>query len=371
MSRQALAEAMATADPRAVSAALDRYPALKSHLDAPLARDPFGTTPLIAAAMRGQQETIDLLLRAGADINARSHWWAGSFGALDFAPVETAQFLLQRGATLDVHSAARLNRVAELAAMLDSNPTLVNARGGDGQTPLHFAGSVEVAALLLEKGAKIDARDIDHESTPAQYMLRDRLEVAKYLVGQGCQTDILMAAAIGDLDSVRQHVTRQPESIYTTVCNRHFPKTNPESGGSIYMWTLGLFKTAHAAVHENQAVADFLLAHTPIDLELVIAAQMNSLERVLELLKTDKQLQFANDQLTSTALHWSAWHGSTPMLRALIEQGAPLEVRDAQYGMTPLGWAMHASGSSKSKPGSDFPGAIAALQAAGAESPSR
>jgi hypothetical protein len=42
--------------------------------------------------------------------------------------------------------------------------------------------------FLTERGAVIDARDIDHESTPAQYMLRveqrhryphDRLEVAR------------------------------------------------------------------------------------------------------------------------------------------------------------------------------------------------
>ena len=48
----------------------------------------------------------------------------------------------------------------------------MHARGGDGQTPLHFASTVEVAEFLLENGAEIDARDVDHESTPAQYMLR-------------------------------------------------------------------------------------------------------------------------------------------------------------------------------------------------------
>jgi len=41
---------------------------------------------------------------------------------------------------------------------------LVHARGGDGQTPLHFASTVEIAEFLLAHGAAIDARDVDHEA---------------------------------------------------------------------------------------------------------------------------------------------------------------------------------------------------------------
>src|SRR5579863_3912905 len=61
--------------------------------------------------------------------------------------------------------------------LIAADPQLVQARGGDGQTPLHFAAKVEIAEYLLAQGADIDARDIDHESTPAQYMLRERPEI--------------------------------------------------------------------------------------------------------------------------------------------------------------------------------------------------
>ena len=59
---------------------------------------------------------------------------------------------------------------------------------------------------------------MDHESTPAQYMLRvdqtrhypqDRQDVARYLVSRGCRTDILMAAALGDAELVRQHLDQR------------------------------------------------------------------------------------------------------------------------------------------------------------------
>ena len=48
------------------------------------------------------------------------------------------------------------------------DPALVHARGGDGKTPLHYATSVAMARYLVERGAVVDARDVDHESTPAQ-----------------------------------------------------------------------------------------------------------------------------------------------------------------------------------------------------------
>jgi len=65
----------------------------------------------------------------------------------------------------------------ELKKLVSANPEVVHARGGDGQTPLHFAATVEIAEYLLDHGADIDARDIDHESTPAQYMVRKRQEI--------------------------------------------------------------------------------------------------------------------------------------------------------------------------------------------------
>ncbi len=352
MSLSVLADAVNSGDADAVRAALQQFPALTSHLDAPLAGHPFGTTPLIAAATKGNREMVDVLLNAGADINVRSKWWAGSFGILDHSPLEIVPFLLQCGATLDVHSAARLNRIPELTAMLDANPASVNARGGDGQTPLHFAGSVEVAALLLDRGAKIDARDIDHESTPAQYMVGDRKPVARFLVTHGCQTDILMAAALDDLELVRKHLTADPDCIYTAVSERYFPKVNPESGGSIYIWTIGLFKTAHAAT-SDAATADLLREYTPPDLQLLVAAQNNDTARVETLLATNPPINFEDERFTATALHWAAWHGNTAMVQSLLQKHPPLNVRDAQYHGTPLEWAQHAM-RGRPTPGADY-----------------
>ena len=72
-----------------------------------------------------------------------------------------------------------------LRAMLAADPGLVHARGGDGQTPLHFARTVEIADLLLGCGAEIDALDIDHASTPSQWRGGERPDVAAHLVSRG------------------------------------------------------------------------------------------------------------------------------------------------------------------------------------------
>ena len=65
-------------------------------------------------------------------------------------------------------------------------------------------------------GADIDARDVDHESTPAQYMVRDRQSVLRYLIERGCWTDLLMASAIGDSELARRHLEQQHQLAQTS-----------------------------------------------------------------------------------------------------------------------------------------------------------
>src|ERR1043166_5571522 len=208
---------------------IQRFPEMKAKVNEPVAA--FDSPAIIHAR---SPEMLDALLEAGADINARSRWWAGGFGLLDCAGPELASYAIKRGAMVDAHAAARLGMMEKLRELIASNPTLVHARGGDGQTPLHFAKTVEIAEFLLEHGADINARDVDHESTPAQWMIRERQEVARYLVRRGCKTDILMAAALGDSELVGKHLDADPQCIYMRVSNEYFPMISPKAGGAIY-----------------------------------------------------------------------------------------------------------------------------------------
>jgi len=234
---------------------------------------------------RSDRATIDLLLAASANIRKRTEWWAGGFGVLDDCDPSMVEFLIERGAVMDAHAAARLGKMDELRTLVAVDRRAVRARGGDGQTPLHFASTVEVAAFLLESGAEIDALDVDHESTAAQYMLRviqkrhypwDRQEVARYLISRGCKTDILMAAALGDAELVRQHLDRDPNCIRISVSEEWFPKQDPHAGGSIYIWTLGAHCTAHTVARDfgHEAVFQLLMERTPEELKLALACEL-------------------------------------------------------------------------------------------------
>jgi hypothetical protein len=249
---QQLSGAVSASDAAAVSTLLERHPPLKARLNDALPTESFGTVALQVAVRRANRAMIDVLLDAGADINQRSHWWAGSFGVLDDADAADwlADYLISRGARLDPTAAAKLNRLDDLKAIVAADPSAVHARGGDGQTALHRAPTVEMAAFLLDHGADINARDVDHESTPAQYLVRDRPEVARYLVSRGSATDILLGAALGDTAVVARHLEEDPASVRTSVDATWFPMTHPHAGGSIYIWTLGGRKTAHTIARE-------------------------------------------------------------------------------------------------------------------------
>src|SRR6185369_139451 len=159
--------------------------------------------------------------------------------------------------------------------LLAGDPSLIHARGGDGQLPLHFAQTVTMANFLLDRGADINARDVDHESTAAQWMVRDRPDVARALMKRGCVTDILMASALGDRGVVIRILDTDPGAIRTAVTPAFFPKRNPRAGGSIYIWTIGANKTAHMVARElgHEEVLRALMKRTPEPMQLALACE--------------------------------------------------------------------------------------------------
>ena len=398
-----LAAAIKSNDAARVGRVLQLHPELKAKLNDPMPDGAFGQTALIGAVQRTNRQMIDLLLAAGADINGRSHWWAGGFGVLD-DDRGLASFLIDRGATIDAHAASRLGMLDKLKELLSANPALVHARGGDGQTPLHFASTVEIAQYLLDHGADIDARDIDHESTPAQWMVRDRQEVARYLVTRGCRTDVLMAAALGDLELVRKHLDTDPACIRMNVSEQYFPKQNPRAGGCIYIWTLGHNKTAHLVAREfgQEDVFRLLMERTPEELKLAMACELGEEDLFKALL--DRHPDFvkgmsdedrrkvvdaaqnnntqavrlmlaagwpadARGQHGGMPLHWAGFHRNAAMVREILRYNPPLEEPDRVHKATPLGWATHGSEHGWHRHTGDYPATVDLLCAAGAKVP--
>jgi ankyrin repeat protein len=410
---EAFKVAVCDSDAPRVRELLASYPELRARIDDPLPKYGFGQHALFAAVQRSDRATIDVLLDAGAAIRKRTEWWAGGFGVLDDCDPGLVDFLLERGAAMDAHAAARLGLMAELRALVTADPEVVHARGGDGQTPLHFASTVEIAEYLLENGAEIDALDVDHESTAAQYMLRvdqkrhyprDRQDVARYLVSRGCKTDLLMAAALGDAELVERHLENDPACIRMHVSEEWFPKRDPRAGGTIYIWTLGPHRTAHAVAREfgREEVFQLLMERTPEELKLALACELGDeavfqrfLARNPDAAKTlsekdrEKLPNAAHDnnvkavrlmleagwpvdtlgEMGATALHWAGFNGNAEMTREILRFHPTLELKSREYPGTALAWAIFGSGNGWNRETGDYVGTIGALLDAGSAIP--
>jgi len=402
---EALTAAIKANDAALVRQVLARYPVLKSTLNEPLPGYSFDTPAIVAAVHKENRDMIDALLEAGADINARSRWWAGGFGVLDSSSQELTPYLIQRGAYVDIHAAARLGMFERLKELVEGDPALVHARGGDGQTPLHFASSVEIARYLLDHGAEIDARDVDHESTAAQYMVGirpRRPEVARYLIARGAQTDILIAAALGDLELVRSLLDEDPASVWVSVAEKYFPKRDPRSGGHIYIFSFGWGRTAHMLAHEfghqevfrllmqrsslafrfaqaceagEEALANDVVKKHPDVIKtmpakvdrFILGAAFRKNTRAVEMMLNAGWPAAVFGDNGQTPLHWAAFHGNAEMVRILLAHQAPVEAEEQQFKGTPLGWALRGSEHSWHRDKGDSPRSVEALLAAGAK----
>jgi ankyrin repeat protein len=410
---EALTAAIRDQSAQRVRELLQCHPELIARINEPLPNYGFGQHALFAAVQRSDRATIDVLLDAGANIHKRTEWWAGGFGVLDDCDPGLVDFLVERGAVIDAHPAVRLGMISKLTEMVAADENVVHAKGGDGQTPLHFASTVEIAQFLLDHGAEIDALDVDHESTPAQYMLRveqkrhyprDRQDVARYLVSRGCRTDLLMATALGDLNLVRHHLDTDPACIRMSVSEVWFPKKDPRAGGTIYIWMLGANRTAHVVARDfgHELVFELLMERTPEDLKLALACELGDestfqdyLARNPDATKTlsdaerrklpaaaqnnnTKAVQLmlvagwpvnTPGEMGATALHWAGFNGNAEMTRDILRFHPDIETKSQEYAGTALSWALYASGNGWHRSTGDFVGTVRALLDAGAALP--
>lgn len=378
---EAMHHAMQHRDAPAVRRLLAQHARFRAMLDAPVFA--FDAPALVACA--DDAAMVDVLLEFGADPNRRSGWWAGGFHPLHIATGAAAERLLAAGAVPDACAAAHLDRPDWLADMLARDPARVHERGGDGQTPLHFARSRAVADLLLDAGADPDARDVDHRATPAEWMLdrardRGRYALARHLVARGASTDLFLAAALGLTDRVRDWLAREPARLADRTGEGRYGAV-PPSSQHIYQWSIGPHRTpleVAAQFGHDETVQAMLPFASPAqrlrlhartgDLEAAraLAAEQPTLVPTLppeeRRLISDAAwngdapavavlLALGFDPATpghdgGTALHCAAWQGRADIIDLLL--GTPsgralLPVRDPRYDHTPLGWCCHGS----------------------------
>ena len=352
---------------------------LRAHIDDPVAA--FNSPAIVAYA--NDPDLVEVLLEFGADPNRRSEWWAGGFHALHSATGASADLLVAAGAVPDACAAANLDRLDLLRRIIDDDPSRVHERGGDGQTPLHFARSNAVADLLLAAGADIDARDVDHRATPAQWMLarqRDagRYALARHLVDRGASVDIFLAAALGMTDQALALIHESPAVLDQRTGQGEYGE-QPPSSFHIYFWTIGAARSPLdvAAQFEHADTLDAMLAvASPVQRLLfacrrgderearalvqaypgIVESMTPGEHRVLpdaawtgDVRGVALMLSLGFDARTpghdaGSALHLAAVDGAVAMVETLLGDPRARElvtVRDAHHGGTPLDWCRY------------------------------
>ncbi len=280
----------------------------------------FGGTALNIASGRNDRPMVDMLLSHNADPNLYSDWDAGPWNAvqtaLAYGHFELAEYLAENGAEIGIHEAAGLDRADHLRELIAANPDAVHLRGGDGKHPLHFARTPEIVDILLAAGADIEARDIDHHSTPLQWAISHRPDIARHLASCGAEADIFMACRVGDIELIERLVAENPGVLHERITDERFPA--PDGAMNIYHFTIGTNATP-----------------------LHVAASGNRSDVTKRLLELGMDANAPGGYDDGTALHMCAWHNHADCARTLLKNGADVDRNSGDiHANSPLGWAI-------------------------------
>jgi ankyrin repeat protein len=150
--------------------------------------NPEGQTALMVVARAGKVEAARLLIKAGADVNARERWagqtalmWAAAQGQADMI-----RMLVKAGADVNARGATR-----EWARRVTSEPRPKGMNRGGFTSLLYTAreGCIECARELLKGGADINRADPDQTTPLVVALLNLHFDYASFLIKAGADVN--------------------------------------------------------------------------------------------------------------------------------------------------------------------------------------
>ncbi len=252
---------------------IERSPTLLDH------PDPGNQTPLMWAASRGHFETVDYLVKQGANLTLQSAR-ESRLGAFHFA--------------------CREGCLAIVKLLIEKQPDFLNQTDGCGQTPLMWAasrGQTAVVAYLIEQGADCDLQSSQHVGNTSGYTAlhwachMGHTEVAKQLIDNEAKLHLTatkrahpqpihLACMDGRLDIVQLLLEKQPDLL----------EQRDIFGQTPLLW---------AASEGHLAVVSYLAAK---------GADLN-------------HQSTGHDQTAGyTALHWASLQGHTKTIQFLLDK---------------------------------------------------
>ena len=191
----------------------------------------YGAAPLHEAIQSGSLAVVNRLIQAGADVNARlylkeNHWLTPLSMAIELHEIEMVRLLLQNGALLhEVNSGYDTSLKSEVAysalnllvfygyadlieLLLDEKRLDIHARDSRGDTGLHTLAlsyhldpeiQIEIARLLIEAGAEVDARNHHFLTSTYPYLNTETGKVETRIRKEYKATPLLRVARYGSL----------------------------------------------------------------------------------------------------------------------------------------------------------------------------
>jgi len=268
-------------------------------------------TALHLAVENGRTDVAQMLLKLGADPNHPSDMYDGWTPLLIAAGRQSrplVELLLSHGAHVDAWEAAALGDAPRLDAIIAAQPEVVRQHRANDAPPLHFAATPEVAKLLIDRGAVLDAVD-KYGSTAARsaaYGRRTRRPVARFLIELTGERDPWMLAALDDTAGLAELALQGVD-----IVRAKRDGINPASGfGELPLHT--------AAALGNVATVRFLIgrgADPNAEVEkgvrpLHYAAKCDSREVVEELLERGANPRLKDGEHEATASDWARFFGN-------------------------------------------------------------
>ncbi len=336
--------------------------------------DEGSSQPIHWATMTRQLELIDELLDRGADINARRmdgarpiHLFNGDYhyrGWRDVpndwptTPAQVLAHLRERGAYIDINTAAHLGDLDRVRELLDEDPSLANRasdHGGyylGGGTPLKNAaarGRMEIVQLLLERGA--DPNLPEEHIAPKGCALyaavsNGHYDIAKLLLEHGAYPSPPVESSA---DALSIAMSRGDQRMVELLCSYGSARSldllshygDLTTAAAVFAANPGLandpavFRNAAANGHEG--FVRLMLRYRP-DLPTRISCAAKTPALTQWLFAQGMPATLAN-WMGITALHEFARKGELDNATLFLDHGADLEAIDDHLCSTPLGWA--------------------------------
>lgn len=368
-----VAEALRQRDLPRAAALLDGDPSRMS------AGDLRSNQPLHWAVMTRNLEAIDALLARGADLEAARHdgarpiqlvngdyhyrGWRDVPAETTTTPAEVLGHLRQRGAYVDICTAAAIGDLGRVSELLDDDPSLANRLAeyttyylGSG-APLRNAaanGHIEIVRLLLARGANPNLRE--EGVAPRGHALysaaaNGHYEIAELLLEHGAFPNPEVESSA---DALSRAISNGDERMIELLC-RHGAARNVELmayDGDVRT-AAAVFAAdprraddpdalAAAAGEGREAFVRLMLRYKPKLARRVVFPpwSVGAKTRALnELLFARGMNASQPDWLGATPLHYLARSGNLEGAALFLDHGAELDACDDDLRSTPLGWA--------------------------------